>query len=84
MRRNCLILTAFIIACALLLQIGLQKQAVAAEESKPKSTAPEPATPPAKAETAPEANKPAPKIKFEKVVHDFGKITPGQANGLPR
>jgi len=53
MRRNCLILTAFIIACALLLQIGLQKQAVAAEESKPKSTAPEPAPPPAKAETAP-------------------------------
>lgn len=79
MRRNCLILTLFF-ACALLLQIGLQKQAVAAEESKPELTAPEPATPPAKAETAPEANKPAPKIKFEKVVHDFGKITPGTKN----
>ena len=80
MRRNYLILTVLIAACALLLQIGLQKQAVAAEESKPKSTAPEPATPLAKAETAPEANKPAPKIKFEKVVHDFGKITPGTKN----
>ena len=80
MRRNYLILTVLIAACALLLQIGLQKQAVAAEESKPELTAPEPATPPAKAETAPEANKPAPKIKFEKVVHDFGKITPGTKN----
>jgi hypothetical protein len=80
MKRNCLILTAFIVVCVLLLQIGLQKQAVAAEKTKPELTAPKPAPPSAKAETPPEPNKPAPKIKFEKVTHDFGKIAPGTKN----
>ncbi len=80
MRRNCLILTIFVAASACLLQIGPQKQALGAEESKLKLTAPEPATLPAKAETAPEANEPAPKITVEEAVHDFGDIGPGTKN----
>ena len=80
MKLNCFILTVFVAASACLLQIGPQKQAVGAEESKPKLTAPEPATLPAKAETAPEANKPAPKITVEEAIHDFGNIGPGTSN----
>jgi hypothetical protein len=34
------------------------------------------APPPAKTKTTPEANKPGPKITFEKVVHDFGEVGP--------
>jgi len=80
MKRNCLILTVLIVASACLLQIGCEEQAVAAEESKPELAAPELATGPAKAETAPETDKQGPKIMFEKVVHDFGDIGPGSKN----
>jgi hypothetical protein len=59
------------------LQIGCEEQAVAAEESKPESTAAEPAADSAKAETAPQSVKRGPEITFEKVAHDFGNIGPG-------
>ena len=80
MKRNCLILTVLIVVSACLLQIGCEEQAVAAEESKPESTAPEPATGSAKAETVPAAVKGRPEITFEKVIHDFGNIEPGSKN----
>ena len=80
MKRNCLILTVLIVASVCLLQIGCEEQAVATEESKPESTAPEPASGPAKAETAPQSVKRGPEITFEKVVHDFGNIGPGSKN----
>jgi hypothetical protein len=62
------------------LQIGCEEQAVAAEESKPELTVPEPTTGSAKAETAPQSVKGGPEITFEKVVHDFGNIEPGSKN----
>ncbi len=88
MKRNCLILAAFAAGCLLLLQIGCQEEAKAPEGSKTvlvrQSAGPnEPMIGPTKTETVPEANKPspsggrgepAPKITFEKVIHDFGKI----------
>ena len=80
MKRNCLILTILVAASVCILQIGFQEQTVAAEEPKPESTAAKPAGGPAKAETAPEANEPAPKITIEKAIHDFGKIEPGTKN----
>ena len=80
MKRNCLILTVLIVASACLLQSGCEEQAVAAEESKPELTAPEPAAGSVKAETAPASVKSEPVITFEKVVHDFGNIGPGSKN----
>lgn len=84
MKRNCLILTVAVLVYALLLQSVCQEEAVLASESE---TAVKPSKPvisaslgitspqkqeSAKAETPPPAKEPAPKITFEKVVHDFG------------
>jgi hypothetical protein len=80
MKRNCLILTVLIVTSICFLQISCEKQAVAADESKPELTAPEPASSSAKAETAPASVKGGPEITFEKVVHDFGNIEPGSKN----
>ena len=88
MNRNCLILAAFVVGCLLLLQAGCQKEAKAPEESKTvlnrQSAGPnEAAIGPVKTKTVPGANEPnpsevrgepAPKITFEKVIHDFGEI----------
>ncbi len=66
-----------IFGCVLLLQLGCQEQAKLAE--KP-TIAPETAVvgSPAKDETAPaKLDKPAPKITFEKTVHDFGQVGTG-------
>jgi hypothetical protein len=62
------------------LQISCEEQAVAAEESKPELTSPEPAGSSAEAETAPVSVKGGPKLTFEKLVHDFGNISPGSKN----
>lgn len=84
MKRNCLILTV-VVSSILLLQIGCQKQTDLAEEPKttvvePKLVAPPP-TPPEKPQiTEPEPPKNAPKITFEKVIHDFGQVGPGTRN----
>ncbi|MHC4462568.1 MAG: DUF1573 domain-containing protein [Planctomycetota bacterium] len=81
MKSNCLILTAFAVGCVLLLQVGCQKEAKAPEESKTLLTGPnEPVIVPVKNVTVPEANKPGPKITFEKIVHDFGEIGPKTNN----
>ena len=73
MRRNCLILTVFVVGSVLFLPIDCQGQALVAEESKPVLTESKPAVVQEKAKTTPEA-KPAPAITFEKVVHDFGEV----------
>jgi hypothetical protein len=80
MKRNCLILTVLIVTSICFLQISCEEQTVAAEESKPELTAPEPTTGSVKAETAPQSVKGGPEITFEKVVHDFGNIEPGSKN----
>jgi hypothetical protein len=51
-----------------------------AGESKSVLTVPEPTIGTAEAETASESDEPAPKITFEKVVHDFGELGPGTKN----
>jgi len=79
MRRNCLILTVFVVGSVLFLPIDCQGQALVAEESKPVLTESKPAVVQEKAKTAPEA-KPAPGITFEKVVHDFGEVGPETKN----
>lgn len=78
--RKMVIPIALVVASVYLPQIGCQEQAMAAEKTKPKLRASKPEIKAAKAETAQEENKPAPKIKFEKVTHDFGKIAPGSKN----
>ncbi len=59
MRRNCLILTVFVVGSVLFLPIDCQGQALVAEESKPVLTESKPAVVQEKAKTAPEADKPA-------------------------
>ena len=77
MNRNCLILAAFAVGCLLLLQIGCQEELKVPEESKIVLSVPnEPAIGPVKTKTVPEANEPAPKITFEKIIHDFGEVGP--------
>jgi len=85
MNRNCLILAAFVVGCLLLVQVGCQKEAKAPEKSKTalnrQSAGPnEPAIGPVKTKTVPEANEPAPKITFEKVIYDFGEVGPRTTN----
>lgn len=80
MKRNCFILTIFIVTCNLFLQVSCQGQAVAGE-SKLESTPPRATIGPSKARvTKLQTNKKGPKITFEKVIHDFGKIGPGTKN----
>jgi hypothetical protein len=81
MKRSCLILTVFAVVCVLFLQAGCQEQAKGAEESKPALTAPsEPMSEPAKAKSLADTNELGPEIKFEKLVHDFGKVGPETRN----
>ena len=79
MRRGCLILT-FIVCYILFLQAGCQGKARVAEESKPALPESEPAVVLEKAKAAPEAVKQGPRITFEKVVHDFGKVGMGTSH----
>ena len=78
-----MILTVFVVGSVLFLPIDCQGQALVAEESKPVLTESKPAVVQEKAKTAPEADKPAKpasKITFEKVVHDFGEVGSGTNN----
>lgn len=77
MKRNCLTLLALIIAFVLLLQIGCQEQAKVPDEPTSALVAAEPAIGQEEAEIIPQASQPAPKITFEKLVHDFGEVAPG-------
>jgi len=72
MKRNCLTLTVLFVGCVLLLQIGYQGRTVAAEGAESELAVPEVNEP------SPSGGRgePAPKIEFEKVIHDFGEISP--------
>jgi len=63
MKRDCLSL--IIVGCAFVLWIGCEKQIAAEEPAETVKTA-----------VVSDANEPAPEIKFEKTIHDFGKVTP--------
>jgi len=88
MRHNCLILTVFVLA--LLLQSGCQEQAkiVPATETqtklmnaKPKPTADSQKSLTTESNTTrPEADEWSPKITFEKMVYNFGEISPMSKN----
>jgi len=81
MKRNSMILTVILVASVCFLQVVCgERQAVAAEESKPESTASMPTNDSTKAEAVPVSTKGGPAITFEKVVHDFGNIGPGSEN----
>ena len=70
MRRYCLTLSAVIVALVLLVQIGCQPrpfEGLGQEQAKEPEVPDEP-------EAALVAAEPAPKITFDKVVHDFGKV----------
>jgi hypothetical protein len=74
MKCNHLFLTVFAAALVLFSQISCYRQVCAAEESKATPSASQPAE-----EQAPEpAADKSPKIRFEKLIHDFGKISPGK------
>lgn len=63
------------------LQIGCQEQAGVAEGPETVPPTPKPAVvQPEKAETAPQIDKGTPKIVFDKVIHDFGKVGPRTKN----
>jgi len=76
MKCNYLTLTVFTTALVLFLQIGWYQQACAAEESKTKPSASQPAVEPEKGAVPETAADKSPKIRFEKLIHDFGKISP--------
>jgi hypothetical protein len=76
-----IVFVCLIVSCALLLQAGCQEQTKVAEEpetlvKEPSTIRVEPNEPLEKAETAAEPNGLSPKITFEKVVHDFGRVGP--------
>ncbi len=85
MKRNYPVLVFLVINCVLFLQIGCQEQAGVAEGPETVPPTPKPAVvlqkesqgQPEKAETAPRIDKGMPKIVFDKVTHDFGKVGPG-------
>lgn len=66
MRHNCFIVTVVGLVCVWSFQMGCQ-QVLASEEAKEETK-----------EAA--ASEPGPRIKFEKVVYDFGKVGPGTKN----
>jgi hypothetical protein len=72
MKCNYLTLAVFTTALVLFLQIGCYQQVCTAEEPK---TAPS-ASEPGKAAVPETADDKSPKIRFEKLIHDFGKISP--------
>ena len=79
MKNAWLFLAVIVIGSILLLQIGCQQQSEVSEATEA-AFAPSRARPKhssAEAQIVPEANEPAPRIKFEKTVCDLGKLAPG-------
>ena len=76
------ILNLSVISCFLLLQLGCQEQAKAAEEPVQQLTTVETAIsqPEAETKTENDESKSVPIITFESTVHDFGKIGPATKN----
>ena len=77
MRCKYLIVTTVAISCLLVLAVGCQEQAKVTVKPQEKPKAPELVVSPSKVTKTPEPCEPAPKIMFEKVVHDFGEVAPG-------
>ena len=91
MRRNRLILSILIVGCVLLLHVGCQEQRKVPEEPKTVLVEPGPEAdlsdsarlepPPAEAKTIEtKVLEVGPRIKFEKVVHDFGEVKRNSSN----
>ena len=78
MKRNGLSFLTFIVVFALLLQSGCHEQAKAPEKPTSVLAKPEPPIHQEDIETVPQTNQPAPEITFEKMVHDFGEVSPGR------
>ena len=72
MKRNCLFLYLLTVIFFAFLNVSCQDQAKVDGELKSVSTGAE-----EQSVLAPDSNQPSPKIKFEKVVLDFGKVGPG-------
>jgi len=69
MTRYWLLLAVFIAGCVLLLQVDCRERAGRPPEPKPPTVSVQP-------EPIPEPKIKGPRIKFEKVVHDFGEVAP--------
>ena len=80
MKCNWLTLTVVVVSCSLLLQTGCEEQAVVEQGPQPVLTRPKPTVVPPEAQTTLPAGKPGPRIKFEKVIHDFGNVGPEATN----
>jgi len=78
MTRKCFPLGRLVVSCILLLQAGCQEQAKLAKG--PSVTPTEPRAPLKKAANAPDPNRLSPRITFEKLVHDFGEVSPNSMN----
>lgn len=76
MRRHVMLLLALTVSAVLLLEAGCQRPAEITEEPKPAPVQSEPTVQQQKVEPA----KPTPKIAFQKVIHDYGKVGPGTSN----
>jgi hypothetical protein len=76
MKCNYLTLTLFTTALVLFLLIGSYQQVCLAEESETTPSASEPAVETGKAAVPETTDEKSPKIRFEKLIHDFGKISP--------
>ena len=77
MRRNDLIIFLLSVTALIILNSGCREQAKVEEQLKPAPTGNE-----EMATVAYDPNQPSPKMKFEKVILDFGKVGPGtKSNG---
>ncbi len=87
------VLICLFVGCAFLLQAGCQQQSKSAKEPAVESTEEPRATlisakeptkevkkPAKEVEVAPEPKGPPPKITFEKVLHNFGEVSPNKVN----
>jgi len=80
MKCNWLTLTVVVVSCSFLLQTGCEEEAMVEQGAQPVLTQPEPTVVPPEAQTTLPAGKLGPRIKFEKVIHDFGNVGPEATN----
>lgn len=70
----------FIIGCSLLLDVGCNKQAEEPVALEPAVTVHEAPNSPAEGNTVVEEAQKKPRIKFDKLTHDFGEVGPGSTH----
>ncbi len=82
MIRNCSVLLYLVVSCILLCQTGCQEQSKLPEEPRTASAEAKEPSPEVEevVEVVPESKSLPPKITFEKVIHDFGKVSPNKVN----